>query len=110
MVLRSAVKQKARKNSSSAIGASTHTSTATATSASVEPSTPSSAGRSSFSVMSSACAQIAENTKKPAQASSVQPTAERSTGRRRPNFPGVAGGSSTRASSTATPISARSCT
>ncbi len=48
-VRRSAVKQKARKNSSSAIGARTQTRTATAISASVEPSTPSSAGRSSFS-------------------------------------------------------------
>ena len=88
---RSAVKQKPRKNSSSAIGASTQTRSATATSAAVDPSTPSSSGRSSFSVMPSAAAQTTEKAKKPTQASSVQPTAGPRRGSRRPNLPGVAG-------------------
>ena len=107
---RSAVKQKPRKNSSSAIGASTQTSSETATSAAVEPSTPSSSGRSSCSVMSSARPQTVANAKKLTQLTSVQPTAGPGACSRRPNLPGVAGGSSSRASSSAEPISARSCT
>ena len=54
---RNEVKTKPRKNISSAIGAMTQTSSAMATSAAVEPSAPSSSGRSSVSWMSSAIAQ-----------------------------------------------------
>ena len=106
------MKQKPRKKSSSAIGATTQTRIDATISASVESSTPSSDGRSSLSVIPSAAAQIAEKTKNPAQATPVQPTVRQSPPRgiRRPNFAAVAGGSSRRAISHATPISARSCT
>src|SRR5688572_3067487 len=107
---RSAVKQKPRKKSSSATGASTQTSTATATSATVDSSTPSSSGRSSCSSIPSAIDQTVANAKKPNQETSVQPAAGAHAVGRRPNLPGAGGGSSSLASSSAEPISAKSCT
>src|SRR5215217_8497722 len=105
---RSAVKQKPRKNSSSAIGAATQTRTATKNRAVEESSAPSSCGRSSFSSIPSAAAQIPENAMNATQAASIQPTPRSAATERSPNCAGVGLPAVSLASSQADTISAPS--
>ena len=105
---RAPVKQKPRKNSSSAIGAITQTRTDVARSAPAS----SRRARAPGQVVLLGDARPTDrhdedDAKNAAQASSAQPTAGQSACRRRPNCRGVAGGSSQpRPASTAPPISA----
>ena len=105
---RSAVKQKPRKNSSSAIGAATQTSTATKNSAVEESSAPSSCGRSSFSLMPSAAAQMPENAMNATHAPSSHPRARSGATGRSPNCAELGEPAVSRASSHAERISAPS--
>ena len=105
---RSAVKQKPRKNSSSAIGAATQTRTATKNSAVEESSAPSSCGRSSFSSIESAAAHRPEKAMKATQVPTSQPNARPGTTRRSPNCAAVGAPAVSRASSHAETISAAS--
>ena len=91
------MKQKPRKKSSSAIGATTQTRSATATSAGVEPSAPSSVGRSSFSLMPSAAAQSDEKAKKPTQATPASRRGQSRCAAPQAELAAAAGGSSRRA-------------
>src|SRR4051794_11000665 len=109
---RRAVKKNPRKKNSSQIGATRQTSTAVATSAAVDLSAPSCWGRSSSSLTPSAFIstdQNAEKTKKPSQATSSQPTAGQTRGRRSPNCAAV-GFAVKNEKTTAQTISPASCT